>query len=378
MQKQKILLVGLVALVIIGIIIMISFSITPSGNASKENEEIVIGVIAPLSGDFATIGESVVNALEMAKEKTSGIKLIVEDEQNCNSKEALSAAEKLINVDEIDALIGPVCGASIQAVLPLSYGNSIPTIGTHVDQSFLIDYGKNTNYSSIAVGMLAGLDKYWKKLGEKAYEKSPNIAILNSLDVGAQRNVEFFLEGYTSAGGKVIFREEVQIGNKDFKTLLLKINKLDTTLVWPHLFSDDRVRFYTQKEELGTLKDKEILGDIYLELETQKYIDALGIDYLNGSLSANFKDSTSPEFKKQFKERTGIEPMIGIDGTYDALLHLKESFELCNNKKSCVIPQFKSTSYKGVSGLLYFDENGIREGEAVIKVYAHGKFSPLV
>jgi len=84
--------------------------------ADVVKEVVKIGVIAPLSGPGATYGEDAVNVFQQsvdeynASNPTTKVTLIVEDGK-CAGKDATSAAQKLVNVDKIDILLGGQCSS---------------------------------------------------------------------------------------------------------------------------------------------------------------------------------------------------------------------------------------------------------------------------
>lgn len=97
-----------------------------------------IGVIVALSGPVASVGQSIQNSISIAREKfdpNSELEFLFEDDQ-FQAKFAVTAAEKLINQDKVDALI-TFSGATSAAVsevaerrkMPLVAITAIPTLG---------------------------------------------------------------------------------------------------------------------------------------------------------------------------------------------------------------------------------------------------------
>lgn len=349
--------------------------VQPEEEISIQRLDMKVGVIAPLSGDFAAIGQSTVNAAELAVAELDEVTLVVESEGNCDNTAAVNAATKLITIDGVDAIVGPVCAGGFQAVVAVAQQHNVPLLGPVVDDATVSNNGELQEYTDIAIGLFSGFDQYWRRLAQYAYEQSPTLAILQSIDAGVETNIGYFLEEYERLGGEVVLREKVVVGTDDFRTAILKLDEQET-LVWPHLFSDDRIAFYQQKDEMNALQETLILGDIYLELETQKYIDALGENYLNGTISASFKDSTSAEFKQQYVGKYGSDPLVGADNAFDAVMHFSTAFSECEGNGVCAVEYFRSNEYAGASGVLAFDQGG-RLGEPVIKVYKSGNFEVL-
>lgn len=75
-----------------------------------------IGVILPMTGDFARYGMQVRRGIETASD--TGTELLFEDE-GCRSTTAISAFQKLSAVDGVRLFIGPMCGSPQIALAPL-------------------------------------------------------------------------------------------------------------------------------------------------------------------------------------------------------------------------------------------------------------------
>lgn len=136
---------------------------------------IKVGVIAPLSGPAATYGEDTVNVYQEAvsnfnqKHTDIQIKLVIEDSK-CNGQDAVSATQKLIQIDGVQFILGGVCSgetipaakiANDQGVLilsPLSSAPEISDIGEYVfrlwNDTYIAKPMANyidTNYDNIAL-----------------------------------------------------------------------------------------------------------------------------------------------------------------------------------------------------------------------------------
>ena len=115
---MKKIIIGIVAVILI--IVGISY-FRKNSNQPISKEPIKIGVILPLSGDVAFIGEAAKNAAILAKEsfgKTEKTyELFFEDDQS-DSKKTVSAFRKLVDVDKIRA-VGTGFAGPGNAVAPL-------------------------------------------------------------------------------------------------------------------------------------------------------------------------------------------------------------------------------------------------------------------
>jgi branched-chain amino acid transport system substrate-binding protein len=100
-------------------LIVLALLLAYPGRLPAQQKPLKVGVIAPLSGDIASWGQDVRNALLFAKEKlgTAKLDLVFEDDQ-CLGKNAVSAAQKLISIDRVNFGM-VVCTESMLAAAPL-------------------------------------------------------------------------------------------------------------------------------------------------------------------------------------------------------------------------------------------------------------------
>ena len=122
MGAKKIIVWVIVALVVIGGGWMLARK-----PAQTSAETIKIGVSAPLTGEAATYGEGILGGVQLAAKEINDaggidgkmIELVVEDDK-CEPTAGVSAMTKLINVDKVVAVAGPMCSAVAGASLPIA------------------------------------------------------------------------------------------------------------------------------------------------------------------------------------------------------------------------------------------------------------------
>ena len=100
-------------------------------------DTIKIGFIGPLTGDAAAYGVDTLNGAKMKVDEINAaggingkqISLIVEDSK-CNGADAVSAAQKLANVDKVVGVIGGACSSETLGAAPIFEAAKIVEIGT--------------------------------------------------------------------------------------------------------------------------------------------------------------------------------------------------------------------------------------------------------
>ena len=141
---MKKIIVGIVAVILI--VVGISYFCKNSNQPASSKEPIKIGVIAPLSGEVASLGENAKNGATLAYDELSEnvrqkIQLIFEDD-GFQPKNTVSAFNKLVDIDGADVII---CFASgpCSSISPLADKKQIPLIAVasasvQKDREFLI------------------------------------------------------------------------------------------------------------------------------------------------------------------------------------------------------------------------------------------------
>jgi branched-chain amino acid transport system substrate-binding protein len=98
-------------------------------------ETVKIGAALGLSGQCAEFGEGERDAINLAAEEINdsggiggrSLKVIIED-THCENRTTVSAIQKLINVDDVRALVGPTWGDSFQAAYPIINAQQIVSV----------------------------------------------------------------------------------------------------------------------------------------------------------------------------------------------------------------------------------------------------------
>jgi ABC-type branched-subunit amino acid transport system substrate-binding protein len=114
------------------IIVAVILVIWAVQNAPKNSEKkvIKIGLVAPLTGGGAIFGNSFTKAIELAqrdlKDTKNEYKIIVEDD-GTNPAQSAGAAQKLIHVDKVAAIISMTSGTG-NAIKPIAFAAKIPHV----------------------------------------------------------------------------------------------------------------------------------------------------------------------------------------------------------------------------------------------------------
>lgn len=366
-------IIGGIIIILIIVLLVIFYKPSPK-------ETIKIGFIAPLTGNAASYGEPVKNAVVLAVEEINNsggikgkeIKMIYEDGK-CEGKEATNAAQKLINIDKVKIILGGFCSGETLAVAPIAEAAKVILFSSGSGNPDITDAGDYIfrNFPSDASS--------GKKIAEMAIEKNlKKVALLVETTDYAQAVKKVFIDRFSELGGTIVIDESFTSQTVDLKTQLTRIKSKNPDAIYllPQMPSIAEISF-KQIRELGL--DMQVLSN---EITSSEIILENIADIVEGVLFAepyfDENDSLTKEFLDKYKERYGMLggglPPVYLATSYDAMYILKEQIEKYGeNVEKIKKGLYSIKDRKGVAGNLTIDENGDSIFEFVVKVIRNGK-----
>lgn len=345
--------IGLISLVLA--LLMILATTTYEGFIVKDNkQEIIVGFIGPLSG-FGTIwGFEQQNAMRLAVDEINdagginGKKLnVVYEDGKCEGKEAVTAAQKLIQVDKVK-IITTICSSSSLAIAPVAEENKVLQMAIWTTNPALTnsgDYVFRQSYSDadIAKAMANSLSNY-NEVGL--------ITEINDYSIGIRNAFEKNFEGK-------IIEESVEPISKDIRAQVAKVlaENPKAILVNPNSVT-------TGLEILDQLKELGYTGKIYGNYfgdsdEVQSSSSAQGMIF--------FADPVIPDnpvanhLFSEYEARYNKSPdfQFAVAAQYDAVYVLKQAIESSGEDPTKIKEYLhKKNSFTGALGTYYYDLKG--------------------
>lgn len=361
---------------ILGFLIILIIGFT---NCSNNEKEYKIGAILPLTGGSAIWGKNIQKGVDLAVEEINSggginnrpIKILYEDTQGEASR-GVSALQKLITIDDIKIFIDDANSSVSLALAPISNQNKIIQLITGASSPKIKDAGdfvfRIWNSDALQASVLAGYAYQELKLMKIAI-----IYINNDYGIGLK---DEFSNSFTKLGGQIVLTEGYEGTGRDFRSLVTKVNDLQTDALFFVSYPDEGPSLIRQLTEL---KYKGVVlgnGDI---LEDQSILSSAG-NSVNGVYYATNAqpDSTSEEvktFRKLFFNKYNEMPGITAPEGYDAVNIIKAVLEKTNELKSEDLKKvfYNVQNFSGASGLISFDEYGEVHKPMVIKKIENGK-----
>ena len=261
MRKGRMVLFGCAICSVLVIAAMLS--VTAFAAEAPQSKPIKIGALGPMTGAAAEIGPKVKNAitlrLEEAKWQVAGrpIELIFQDEGGGDPAFAMAAVKKMVEMDQVDIIIGPLNTPMTMAVAPYLARQKM------VDLTLAPVAGDAKQLSNVFKGwiMVAGGEggQFCYPFGEYASSemKFKTITTVSQDHAAGKRFMGTFADGFKAKGGNVLQQQWVPYGTADMGPYLSVLKEADALALW--LIPIDIRRFLKQYDERGLFKKMPIV-----------------------------------------------------------------------------------------------------------------------
>jgi len=334
---------------------------------------IKIGAVLPLTGDAAQAGLNTKLGMDLAVEEinnTGGlngrkIEIVYEDCQG-QPKLAVSAMQKLAEVDKVPAVvdnslstvtlsIAPV--AEAKKVVVLATGASSPKISSAGDYIFRI-----WNSDDLEGEVMAGYTVDSLKLGQISV-----LYINNDYGLGLQG---VFQKNVETQGGRLVAQEVFQPGSKDFKNELTKLLKNKSQAIYLVGYPTECSGIIKQLKRFGYRGL--ILGTIVMaDPIVQQALKETGyVCYYPVPKQPDLQNPSIAKFIEAFKKKYQKDPPMLADVGYDAVKLIAMGISSTQEYRGETIKNYfyGMQGYGGASGYLKFDKNGdVKKPVVVVK-----------
>jgi ABC-type branched-subunit amino acid transport system substrate-binding protein len=246
----------------VAIAILASFS---GVAAAQSAAPIKIGIVTPLSGTYASIGQQVKWGVELATKEINDaggvmgrkIELLFEDEE-ANPAVATQKAEKLFQSSKVDFLAGTVNSGSTLAVGQVAERNN-RLIATSVSFSDAIT-GDKCSPNVFRVNAKAGQQS--AALAEWLPSAKPDAKVFYlgpDYEMG-RSTVAAFKSAAEKKGAKTTGEVYPPLDNKDYSSFFGQIRAARPDVLYTSTAGNDTVRLFSQMSEYGMMKGLTVVG----------------------------------------------------------------------------------------------------------------------
>ncbi len=358
-------------------------------------ERIAIGVILPLSGDYAAFGKSVLNGIFLASgvfgpwsAELLPVDIIVKDSKGDPSV-TINAVEELFS-DDVIAIIGPLLSKTSVAgvlkaqelkipIISLSQKDDLPESGEYVF--------RNSMTSTMQARTLVhdmffnlGLQKFAILYPDNSYGRHLKDAFIRETErlEGEVVILEPYQEGQTDFGEEIkkVFQiiEDSDSADDDRKRTFEPTIEFDALYIPDY---SDRIVLIIPQLVYYNVKDLQLLGSN--GWNSPRLMDVKR-DYIEGAIFTdgffiNSKNRAIRSFKNNFEETFEILPGILEAQAFDAT---KMIISIINEKPMVDRASLKNylyelKNYPGVTGQISFDQNGEAQKEIFLLKAENGR-----
>ena len=236
-----------------------------AGSALAQNQPIRIGVVTPLSGTYAGIGQQVKWGLDLAARQINAaggvagrpLELIYEDEE-ANPAVAVQKAEKLFQVNKVDFLTGTVNSGSTLAVGQLAERNN-RLIATTVSFADSIT-GDKCSPNVFRVNARAGMQSAALADWLSSTRPNANVFYLGPDYEMGRSTVAAFKQAAEAKGAKSVGEVFAPLDNKDYSPFFGQVRSARPAVIYTSVAGNDTVRLFSQMAEFGINRNVQVVG----------------------------------------------------------------------------------------------------------------------
>lgn len=355
---------------------------TGSSSANNSGEEMTakIGVISYLTGNGAAYGEAITNGFKMAMEELNEankgklkIELLIEDSAG-KREQALNAAQKLINSDNVVGILGPTLSSEMFVVGPVAEQAGVPIMGTSTTAQGIPELGeyvfRNALPESLAIP--AAIKKAVDKFGIK------KVALIYGQDDDFTKSGFETMEATAKELGLEILKiEKYATGDTDFSAQLTNIQAANPDAIFASSLYKEGGLILDQARKMGL--DVPVVGGN--GFNSPQVIEQAG-EAAEGVIVASpwFPEremESVQEFVKKFEAKYGKKPDQFAAQAYDALYIMAQAMldaGGADDRDALREALANIKDFDGVTGKFSFDEVGNPVMEPVVLTIEGGKF----
>lgn len=375
---------GLITALVLGLTMLLGASLANAADNVK------IAVPSPYTGPAAAYGDNVKAGVEMKVEEinaaggVNGKQIAVEymDEQ-CDPKEAATVASKIVMDDEIVGIVGHLCSSAHLAALPSYVRKGVAAISPTATNVTISEKNKDRK------GRVWSFRDVYRDDFQGAFLASyaKDVLGLASVAVFYENNdygiglKEAFVNKAKEIGLNVVGEEAYVKGTTDFTPQLTSLKEKNPEGLFISGYYNEGALIASQAKKLGM--DVAKFGAD--GLDNSDYINLAKDAAENTYLTTPFLEEVASEegkaFAAKFKEKYGRDVDYMSANAYDAAGVLVQAIAEAGADREKVREYLagidsKDKAYQGVTGAIFFDENGDCQKSAYVKMVKDGQFIP--
>ena len=343
----------------------------------SDQETFKIGGAFAVTGFASEWGTADLNGATLAIEEANQqggingkqVKLIVEDITS-DSPKVISAVQKLINVDQVEVIIGPTWFDTFAGAAPLADQNQVVML----TPSGVITAIQSTQDHQYAFSTYFRSDTETEALVNYLVRRNQKkVALIFENESFWQDFARLFKENAQKAGVEVVADMKLSAQDTDFRTPLAQLKTMNPDAI---VFG-----FANENSQLGFLKQR---AEVYPEavLYTNESMEAFATKESYRGLLTNVAFIAPkvdvPDFKQKYKDRFGVEAVFTAPNAYDATNIVLKALAAGYVQGHEIQEYLSGTTFDTVTfGPVEFDDlGGVRGGSFHVSLIQDNKVIP--
>jgi branched-chain amino acid transport system substrate-binding protein len=348
--------------ILIGVMLVAMMALSACGAGGGDT--VKIAILAPLSGDVATFGQSTRDGVLLAMDEWNEkggvlgkkIEAIVEDSQ-CSAEAAVSAANKVIDQDGVKFIIGEVCSS---ASIPVSEivtakGDVLQISPTSTNPSVTVAEDGTTKPTIFRACFIDPFQGAVAAAFARDNLNAQTAAVF--LDQGndyVRGLAEVFIAEFEADGGRVVVTESYTGDDSDFSAIVTKAKDANPDVLYlPDYYSTVNL-IAAQAKERG-FEGAMLGGDGWDSADLDTSVVEGG--YFTNHFSPDDTRPIVQEFVSKYQAKYGTVPDALAALAYDAAMILFQSMEKANTTTDAVkvAEAMAAGTFAVVSGEITYD-----------------------
>lgn len=316
--------------------------------------DIKIGIVAPMTGQLASEGQDMENAIKLATNAATvnGDKIVtITADDACDPQQGVTAASKLVS-GGVTAILGGYCSGAVLPTLKIYGDAGIPFIIIGANSTKLVEANAGNAFMINSTGDMqaATAVDLFKKNGYK------KVAFVDEGDAYSSDLAKLTSEAFTKEGGEIVTKETTTAGEQDYSAVVTKIKSSGADAVFWTAYHAGGALLTRQLRQAG-FQGAIVLGDgnnspEYLEIagsagEGVYLLSPPTVDLLSGAA----------DFKAKYKEAYGRDAGAYAALSYDAGNLIADAIgraKSTDHKE--IIEALAASDYKGLAGEIKFTD----------------------
>jgi len=368
-RTRKLLLTALLAILLVAMGIVVYWR-----SVATDTNVVKIGVVLELTGASSVHGQDALESIRMALEKVNAaggidgkkVELVVEDNASKPAK-TVDAVTKLITVDDVTVIIGPITTAGTLAGAEIADRHKVvlfsPTAASsevHGRSPYCFRIGLLTTTQGERMAAYCFSERGIANVGQLVMNDETGVAYAND-----------FRKKFEKLGGAITLRIEYQKTDTEFRAQLTKLKEAGISNLYVSAVPRTMGFICRQARELNYRP--QLFANAGVEGEDLLII---GGDAAEGLVFTGL--APTDEFSGEFERRTSRQPSIGAPQAYDTFNIVIAAIRANGASAEAVRAYLhEMPPFTGVGGRIQFDATGEVVREAHLKTVRQGRFVRL-